>query len=186
MKRMPLALFLGALLVASAASATTYVRVEKDGSKTYSDRPIPGGQPVDLEPAQTYSAPPGSSAPSPSVPRETQLVREMDNFRYESCEITPANDEQISNPQSVSIQVNIKPLLRVGDVVNLSLDGAVVSSSSVLSYVMTPANRGTHTVAVQVKDRYGRAVCSASSQFHVFQPGLNSPARRPPPAPPKK
>jgi glutamine synthetase len=44
------------LAVASIACATTYVRVEKDGTKTYSDRPLPGGQPVELESAQTYSA----------------------------------------------------------------------------------------------------------------------------------
>ena len=37
--------------LASSVLATTYVRVEKDGTKTYSDRPLPGGQPVELEPA---------------------------------------------------------------------------------------------------------------------------------------
>ncbi len=184
MKRLPFALSVGALLVTSA-SATTYVRVEKDGSKTYSDRPIPGGQAVELEPAQTYSAPPSSSTNS-SVPRETQLVKEMDDFRYESCEVTPKKDEQIPNPQSVNIQVFVKPLLRVGDVVNLTVNGAVVSNSGATSYVMAPANRGTHTVGVQVSDRYGRAVCSSSTQFHVFQPGLSSPARRAPSPPPKK
>ena len=53
-----LLLVLVSVAAASAALATTYVRVEKDGSKTYSDRPLPGGQPVELEPAQTYSPPP--------------------------------------------------------------------------------------------------------------------------------
>ena len=57
MTRASLVIFLGSLLAASAALATTYVRVEKDGTKTYSDRPLPGGQPVDIQPAQTYSAP---------------------------------------------------------------------------------------------------------------------------------
>jgi hypothetical protein len=79
--------------------------------------------------------------------------------------------------------VAIRPLLRVGDVVNLTVDGVMVSNSSSMSFVMTPAHRGTHTVGVQVNDRYGRTVCSASSQFHVFQPSLNSPARRAQPAP---
>jgi hypothetical protein len=186
MKRKPIAMFLGALLVAAAASATTYVRVEKDGTKTYSDRPMPGGQPVDLEPAQTYSAPQPASPSASPASRETQLVQQMDDFRYESCEITPKKDEQIANPQSVSIQVDMKPLLRAGDVVSLTVDGVMVSTSSAVSFVMSPAHRGTHTVAVQVKDRFGRPKCNASSQFHVFQPGLNSPARRPPAPPPKK
>ena len=181
---MPIAIFLGALLAASAASATTYVRVEKDGSKTYSDRPIPGGQPVELEPAQTYSAPP--SPVSSGTSNESQLVRDMDSFRYESCEITPKNDEMITNPQSVNIQVDLRPVLRVGDVVTLTVDGVSVSKSAALSYTMSPAYRGQHSVGVQVNDLYGRSVCSASSTFNVFQPGLNSPARRPAPPPPKK
>jgi hypothetical protein len=185
MMRKQIALFLGALLIAAAASATTYVRVEKDGTKTYSDCPIPGGQPVELEPAQTYSAPQSASPPVSSVPRETQLVQQMDDFRYESCDITPKQDEQIANPQSVNIHVDLKPVLRVGDVVNLTVDGVMVSTSSAVSFVMSPAHRGTHTVTVQVKDRFGRPKCNASSQFHVFQPGLNSPARRPP-APPRR
>ena len=58
MKRSSLVVLLGSLCAVSTALATTYVRVEKDGTKTYSDRPMPGGQPVDLQPAQTYSAPP--------------------------------------------------------------------------------------------------------------------------------
>jgi hypothetical protein len=48
-KRQTLALLLGSLC-ATAALATTYVRTEKDGTKTYSDRPIPGGQPIDVQP----------------------------------------------------------------------------------------------------------------------------------------
>ena len=59
MKRLSLTLVLGSL-IAVTAQATTYVRVEKDGTKTYSDRPIPGGQPIDVQPAQTYSAPPSN------------------------------------------------------------------------------------------------------------------------------
>jgi hypothetical protein len=178
MKRKSLALSLGVLVFASAATATTYVRVEKDGTKTYSDRPMPGGQPVEIGSAQTYSPSPATPPSSPLVSREAQVVQQMDDFRYESCEITPKKDEQIANPQSVNIQVAVRPLLRVGDVVSLTVDGVMVSKSSATSFVMAPAHRGTHTVAVQVSDRFGRAVCSASSQFHVFQPGLNSPARR--------
>jgi len=49
--------------------------------------------------------------------------------------------------------------------------------------------RGSHTVSVAIKDRYGRMLCDATSTFHVFQPSLNSPARqtapssKPPPKP---
>ena len=43
-------------------------------------------------------------------------------------------------------------------------------------------------VITEIRDRYGRGLCSASTTFHVQRPTLNSPARvppRPPPRPPR-
>jgi hypothetical protein len=84
------------------------------------------------------------------------------------------------------VGAHLKPVLRVGDVVTLSVDGAAVGGTNTMSYVMKPAFRGTHSVSLSVKDRYGRPLCDASSQFHVFQPSLNSPTRVPPPKPKPK
>ena len=177
MKRLPLAISFGMLIVASAALATTYVRVEKDGTKTYSDRPLPGGQPVDLQPAQTYSAPPPPSTPSSSVPLEQRLLQEVDDFRYASCATSPRTDETFTNPESVNIGVTLQPPLRAGDIVDLRLDGNAVGSGA-MSFKMRPVDRGSHTVSVTVKDRFGRSLCSSSSTFHVFRPSLNMPGRR--------
>jgi hypothetical protein len=179
MKR-SLVILLGSVLAASAAYPTTYVRVEKDGSKTYSDRPLPGGQPLDIEPAQTYSAPPPSSVGSSSgnVPREQQLLREMDNFRYTSCTLTPKNDETFTNPESVAVSLSLSPPLRAGDVVQVLVDGAPMGGLSIYSFTIPQPFRGAHAVSASVKDRYGKTLCSASSTFHVFRPSLNSPARR--------
>jgi hypothetical protein len=179
MKR-SLVILLGSMLAASAAFATTYVRVEKDGSKTYSDRPLPGGQPVDIEPAQTYSSPPPSPLGSSSgnLPREQQLLREMDNFRYASCTLTPKNDETFTNPESVGVSLLLSPPLRAGDVVQLLVDGVPQAGQSIFSFAIPQPFRGSHAVTASVKDRYGKTLCTASSTFHVFRPSINSPARR--------
>ena len=182
MKRQSL-VFVLSLCAVSTALATTYVRVEKDGTKTYSDRPIPGGQPIDLQPAQTYSTPPSSvSAPS-QLPREEQLLQQTDDFRYESCNVTPENDTTMQSPETVTISVSINPPLRGGDVVTMTVDGQHVDASSSLNYTMAPVNRGTHTVGVNVANTNGTVVCNSTSVFHVRQPGLNSPARQAPPRP---
>jgi hypothetical protein len=166
---------------AMSAYATTYVRVEKDGTKTYSDRPLAGGHPIEIEPAQTYS-PPASTPTTSGLPGEQQLLRDMgDAFRYDSCALTPTADQTFTNPEEVSLGVALQPALRPGDVLELRLDGTPVGGANAMSYVMKPAFRGAHTVSVSVKDQYGRSLCQASSTFHVFQPGLNSPARKPPP-----
>ena len=173
----PLMLLLGMLCVVSTALATTYVRVEKDGTKTYSDRPIPGGQPVELEPAQTYSTPKQPANPSSSnVPAEQRLLQQMDDFQYTSCSLSPENDATFTNPEGVPINVQLQPSLRARDVITLSVDGQVIGNST--SHVLQPAHRGSHTAQVSVKDSYGRELCSASTTFHVFRPSLNLPGRR--------
>lgn len=175
MKR--LSLLMVSCLAASAALATTYVRVEKDGTKTYSDRPLPGGQPVEIEPAQTYSAPSAPTTPEPNVPSEQRLLRNIDDFRYTSCTLSPENDATFTNPQNVPVRVSTEPALRTGDKVELTLDGKPAPPNS-LSAVLDPAYRGTHTAQVVIKDGYGRVLCSASTSFHVMRPSINMPRRR--------
>ena len=176
-----LVIFLGSLLAASGAQATTYVRVEKDGTKTYSDRPIPGGQPIDLQPAQTYSAPPVTDSNS-NVPREQQALMQAANFQYQSCALTPKNDESFSNPESVTVSLSLSPGLRYGDQVIFNVDGAAIPGTSPTFSMPQPA-RGSHSVSAQVTDRSGKSLCSANTTFHVMRPSLNAPARRPRPTP---
>jgi hypothetical protein len=174
MKR--LSVILASLSLAATAFATTYVRVEKDGSKTYSDRPLPGGQPVDVQPAQSYSAP---SAPSsdPTAPREERLLRQTDTFTYKSCSLSPEQDATFTNPENVSVALTTDPEFRNGDVAAMTVDGQLVSPN-LRSHVISPVNRGTHTAQVTVKDTFGRVLCTASTTFHVMRPSLKSPARR--------
>jgi hypothetical protein len=173
MKRLVLSLAL--LAATSVAVATTYVRVEKDGTKTYSDRPIPGGVPVEVDPVQTYQAPP--SSPSTRGPAEQRLLQQMDDFKYARCSVTPANDETFTNPENVPINVTIEPTLRPRDTMTLAVNGAVVATN-LQSWVLKPVDRGTHAVVVEVKDQYGRVLCNASTSFHVMRPSVNMPRRR--------
>ena len=183
MKRQSLVFMLVSLCAVSAALATTYVRVEKDGSKTYSDRPLPGGQPVDLQPAQTYSAPPPGVSAESQRPREEQLLQQTDDFRYLSCTVSPENNTTFQNPEAVIIEVSTNPPLRPGDVVTMTVDGQPAGAPNTQSYTMSPVYRGSHTVGLNVADQYGKVVCNSTSVFHVQQPGLNSPARQAPPRP---
>lgn len=174
MKR--LSLLVASLCLASLAFATTYVRVEKDGTKTYSDRPLPGGHPVEIEAAQTYSAPKPAQTGSSNLPSEQQLLQRIDDFRYTSCTLSPENDETFTNPTNVPISVSVEPALRVGDILQLSVDGKPAAANS-MNTVLDPAYRGTHTAQVTIKDSFGRTLCSASVSFHVFRPSVNMPAR---------
>jgi hypothetical protein len=180
MKRHTCLLLMVSLAATSVAFATTYVRVEKDGTKTYSDRPLPGGQPVELSSAQTYtpSTPAVSSGGGDaSLPSEQRLLQQMDDFSYSSCALTPANDSTFTNPENVQISLSSTPALRAGDRVTLSVDGQAIDGNRA-SYVLQPANRGTHSVQATIRDSFGRVLCSASTSFHVMRPSLNLPGRR--------
>ncbi|HEX5160999.1 MAG TPA: Ig-like domain-containing protein, partial [Steroidobacteraceae bacterium] len=149
MKRL-LSIIFGSLLAASTALATTYVRVEKDGTKTYSDRPLPGGQPMDIRPAQTYSAPAPAPTTSSSRPKEEQDLLAAANFRYQ-CALSPRADETFQNPETVTLSVALTPALRAGDTVTFSMDGAQVpNEQSPTSATLTFPDRGTHTAAVRI------------------------------------
>jgi|KBSMisStandDraft_5_1062788.scaffolds.fasta_scaffold30163_3 Domain of unknown function (DUF4124) len=184
MKRTSLVIFLGALLV-SVAQATTYVRVEKDGTKTYSDRPLAGGHPVDVQPAQTYSAPSSSSSRA-NRPGEAEDPDEA-NFHYE-CSLTPRNDETFTNPESVSVGLTLSPGLRSGDTLTFTMDGVPLTGrgDGQTAFSVPQPDRGSHTVSARVVSRSGRSVCDVSITFHVLRPSINSPARRPPPPPPPR
>lgn len=166
-----------ASLCATTALATTYVRVEKDGTKTYSDRPMPGGVAIDVQPAQSYSAPPTSGSSGQQTQPQT------DDFSYQSCGVTPENDSTMTNPDSVSISVVTSPALRPYDTVILTVDGRSVGQPGITSHTMPQPERGTHTVTVSITNSSGRVVCSVNSVFHVQRPGVNAPANRPRPTP---
>jgi len=178
MKRSLTVLVLGSLCVVSTALATTYMRVEKDGTKTYSDRPIPGGTVVELKPAQSYSSPPSSGT-------STLAREEPDNeFRYQSCTVTPENDSTFTNPEIVSIALSTNPAVRPFDTVIMKVDGQTVGQPGTISWTLqAPIDRGTHTVSVTITDRGGVTMCSVNSSFHVMRPSVNSPGPNRPPRP---
>jgi len=181
MKRQSLVLVLS-LFAVSAAFATTYMRVEKDGTKTYSDRPIPGGQAIDLQPAQSYTPVPVDPSTSVSSSSSSSGGSEPE-FRYESCQINPANDSTLVNPESVSISAIPLPGLRPSDILVMTVDGQRANGPDGQSHLMQPADRGTHTVTVTITSREGRSMCSSTASFHVQRPSLNAPARPAPPRP---
>lgn len=174
---------LGSLLAASGALAETYVRVEKDGTKTYSDRPLPGGQPIDIQPAQTYSAPQPQPSPSANLPGEQRELIQAANFQYQ-CALSPSNEQNFQNPENLTLSVALTPPLRIGDQVRFAMDGTEVpTGDNPTSAFIEYPERGTHTANVRITDRSGKSLCDATSTFYVQRSNLNSPNRRPVPTP---
>ena len=97
----------------STALATTYVRVEKDGTKTYSDRPIPGGAAHRPATGAGLRAPPAASADRSGRARNS--ARQTDDFRYQSCaRHARRTTRRFTNPETVTIAVVHQPAAASG------------------------------------------------------------------------
>jgi hypothetical protein len=175
--------FLGLLAVVAAVAGPppTYRWVDSDGVH-YSDQPHPGAEQITLSQTQTYSSAQAdtSSAASAATTRAARETREAGEFRYESCAvIQPAQDQMLIDVASANIAVHVQPAKRSGDRVVLSMDGQSIEpqSNDQVEFLISPIDRGTHTVAATVRSSDGRTLCqSAPLTFHVRQPSVNKPA----------
>jgi hypothetical protein len=176
---MPIAI-LALLASGSLAAATIYKWVDANGVTHYSDQPRPGAQKIEVESAQTYSAPrtpTPASAPAPTAAPEPA--------GYELCEIyRPVNDEVYFNVQTVDVRLRLQPDLRSGDRALLMLDGKPMQEIAYSGggFTMSPVYRGTHRVHVIVEGPDGAPLCTTQViAFHVRQPSVQAPnpANRP-------
>jgi len=166
-----------AVVAASVAvgGTVTYKWTDTDGVH-YSDQPHPGAEKIILGTPQTYSSAnadsQGSGNSASSSPRR---ARNADNgpFRYDSCAVAqPAEDQVLIDVQSVTIAVQVRPAKRGTDRVEVSLDGQAIKAANPdqEEFLVSPIERGTHTVAATIRDSDGKNVCqSPAISFHVRQ-----------------
>jgi hypothetical protein len=173
------------LLVAMATAAggtITYRWVDSDGVH-YSDQPHPGAEKITLSQTQTYSSAESSSASNTSATRPARESRAGGDFHYDTCAvIQPAQDQMLIDVDSANIAVNVQPAKRSGDRVVLSMDGQSIEpkSNDQVEFVISPIDRGTHTVAATVRSADGRNLCqSPALTFHVRQPSVRKPVAKP-------
>jgi hypothetical protein len=170
--------------LAAVLGAPMYVRVEPDGTKTYSDKPIPGGKLVELD-----VAPPSSSAPTKTAtqagPRAAPAAA---NFQYAICRVaSPKSDETFINAESVTVSLQLEPQLRTGDQIFLLVDGQRVGGPATATFTIAPVFRGTHTVTATIRDAVGTTLCqSPSLSFHVRQLSIYAPPRQKPKSAPRR
>jgi hypothetical protein len=158
-------------------AATTYRWVDADGIH-FSDQPHPGAEKVTLSQPQTYASAP-VAAPTAAARPAAAAVPARGPFRYASCGVVqPANEEVLFSPEAVVLRAQTTPTLRPGDRVSLLYDGSPVEASSPgqLEYRLTMPERGSHTVAMWVRDANDQSLCqSPPITFHVRVPSQLAP-----------
>ena len=185
MRRLASFLLLGIALAASAATEVWRWK-DKDGVVHYSDNPVPGAERVPIggaaPPAGVPAKPPPVAAGIPAPEPEARV-------RYKRCVVTaPENDQIYRAGNSIDANLTIEPELQAGHFIQVYLNGAIYQDwpETDLAFVLNGLSRGSYTLSVRVLDGNDRTLCTGPAiNFHVQQPSILSPARKPP-AKPKK
>jgi hypothetical protein len=171
------ALILLGVLLAAAASATTYKWVDSKGVTHYSDRPQPGAEIVDLQEAQTFKAP----TPPPAQRASTRKDEASEAVNYQLDVWKPENNETFQNTGNVvAVRLRLEPDLQQGHAIWVYLDGKRVDGlpASGTNFDLPNVARGTHTLTVVVADLSGASLVSSPAiTFHLHQPSLLAPNR---------
>jgi hypothetical protein len=145
-----------------------YRWVDSNGQVHYSDRPRDGAELVDLNPAQTYTAP--EIAASSSAGRKARSEPES---AYESFSIvSPSTEETIWNTGGViTVSVRSSPALRLGHSISISYDGRIITASQgrKTSVRLSDVYRGEHRIGAEIRDRVGNSLMSAPTVTFFYR-----------------
>ncbi len=176
MQRLLVAVVLSAVL--GTAHAGVYKWVDADGNITYSDRPQPGAEEVDVGSVQTYEAP-SLPAPGPSSV-EKAVVPSYEVFAV----VTPTDDETLrDNGGTVPVSLKISPGLGPDHSISIFMDGKDLGGDGrTTSLTLEDVDRGSHTIYAAVLDGDGKQVARTDPvTFHLHRTSrLIKPKANPP------
>jgi hypothetical protein len=177
-----LALLLSMLTAVSALATETWRWRDAEGVIHYSDRPVPGAERIDVNVSQHSSSEEAAPAATPQRPRAADPAP----IHYRCEMLRPANDEVFNSVTAVTATVALEPGLTEGARLQVYLNGAAYGAwpPGVQTYTLENLVRGSYTISARVVDANGTALCTGPSiNFHIRQPSLLSPARKPTPVP---
>ena len=163
-------------LLTATASAEIYRYTDDQGRPVFTD------QPPERRPAERIEQPPINriAPPTPSNPADAPTTP-MPVSRYARLEIINLPDDEAlrANNGSFDVQVAVEPPLARGHSLRLLLDGQPHGPTTQgASLPVRQADRGTHSLVLQVLDAAGQPIQQSDAQtFTVQRISVNSPAR---------
>lgn len=177
-------LFCLLLGLALPASAQIYKYTDASGNTVFTDQPPEGQATQNVELPKTNSV----SMPVPSQPTTTTTTDPVDKAApYSTLQLTGIPDDEAmrANNGTFSVGVDIQPRLASNHRLRLLLDGKPHGQpSNVPRLQISNADRGEHSLAVEVLSGGQSIQQSATATFTVQRVNTSSPALRPPPPKP--
>jgi hypothetical protein len=175
-----------AICSAGAVASEMWRWVDERGVVHFADKPHPGAERVNIQPAQTFPAPELATASEPARADPPPPVRQP-LFAYTRFSIvSPAEGETLWNiGAELNVELAVEPPLAPQHVLRIFLDGAEVEGVPQRStqFTIGEVYRGEHLLRAVIADDLGRELAStAPVVFFVQQASLlnpNRPAARP-------
>ena len=172
-------ILLSALSGTAASAAPAWTWVDAEGTRHYSDRPVPGAQQVELAGAQPIGSP--TRAPRASGATGQGGAAGVPGAAYQSIEVaSPAEQETLWNiGTNLPVQVRFQPALQPGHRYDLLLDGQRRNVNTANARVtLSDVFRGEHSLQVVVIDSAGTEVMRSPPRvFFVQQTSTLNPNR---------
>lgn len=173
------------LSMALPAAAQIYTYTDANGNTVFTDQPPEGQATKNVELPATNSV----SMPVPSQPATKASTTAEQAAPYSTLQLTDLpNDEALrANNGTFSVGVAIEPRLANNHRLRLLLDGKPYGQpSNVPRLQVSNADRGEHSLAVEVLSGESSLQQSATVNFTIQRVNTNSPALRPAPPPKPK
>lgn len=169
--------------LALPVSAQIYKYTDASGNTVFTDQPPEGQATQNVELPKTNSV----SMPVPSQPTTTTTDPVDKAAPYSTLQLTGIPDDEAmrANNGTFSVGVDIQPRLASNHRLRLLLDGKPHGQpSNVPRLQISNADRGEHSLAVEVLSGEQSIQQSATATFTVQRVNTSSPALRPPPPKP--
>ncbi len=164
----------GTLLAAALVTqaGTIYRSVDEHGRVSYSDRPSPGAEAMDVRRPNIERSidPPAWEAAAPERPGEEDFPG------YDELSITEPEGAVANGLVPTEVHIHLRPELQPEHRLQLLVDGAHYATSRDTPLVVDQMDRGPHTLEVRVVDAAGRALKSSGEiEVYVHWPRINRP-----------
>jgi hypothetical protein len=162
-----------ALLSSLAFADVIYKWEDERGHPHYSDVPHDGAEQIEVEPAQTFRAPP-TAIRSTEASAESAEAADQPAITYESFEIvSPRTEETFWNTGgNLNLTVSLQPGLQMGHRIQAYLDGRPLGElpTGTMTSSLSDVSRGQHQVYAVLRDEAGKTLRrTASVTFFVQQ-----------------
>ena len=173
---------LGVLLILSLtmtveAEAALYRYVDEQGNVVYTDRPVPGAEPVSPGAITVIPTTPKTQVEIELAPPQSPPVsakEDTGSVDYQLRIVRPRPDQGVrANDGRVPVEVRVEPKPKAASslVYQAYLDGQPYGDPSrTLQWILEGVPRGTHTLTVAMLDEKGRELArSPAITFHVLR-----------------